>query len=125
MNAVKIRDVIIGEGMPKICVPIVAKDDNELKVFLDAVVKAKPDIIEFRADIYGRYEDEASVKNALMTIREAIGNTVLLYTVRTSGEGGEAFVDAKKYMGLLMNVIESGLVDMVDVEAFIQDGVLS
>lgn len=125
MRTVKVRDVIIGDGIPKICVPIVAKDSDELRKNLEMIVKSKPDIVEFRADIYEKYMDKDTIMDALRLIRGEIGNTALLYTIRTVGEGGNANVAVFEYVKLLEEACASELIDLIDVEAYIQDGVLT
>ncbi|MBR1598608.1 MAG: type I 3-dehydroquinate dehydratase [Lachnospiraceae bacterium] len=125
MGSINVRNITIGQGMPKICVPIVAADDDELVSVLGQAVEASPDIIEFRGDYYKQYRDEEKLINALHIIRDSIGDTVLLFTLRTSNEGGDADISAGEYFRLIESVCESGLIDMVDVEAFMQEGMLN
>ena len=50
MSTVKVRNVVIGEGMPKICVPIVGKTKEDI-LKAAAVIKATShDIVEWRVD---------------------------------------------------------------------------
>ena len=61
MNPVVVRNVAIGEGIPKICVPIVGKTREEI---LDAAKKILPigaDVVEWRVDWY---EDIFDFENA-------------------------------------------------------------
>lgn len=52
MNPIMIRGVAIGEGIPKICVPIVGKTREEI-VKAAAEIKTLPaDLVEWRADWY-------------------------------------------------------------------------
>ena len=50
MNTVKVRNIEIGAGVPKICVPIVASDKNTI---IEAAKKMKDipvDVVEWRVD---------------------------------------------------------------------------
>ena len=124
MHAVKVRNIIIGEGVPKLCVPIVAKDDKELLSALEKIVPKKPDIIEFRADIYESFRNKVQLMEALGTIRDNIGDIALLFTIRTAAEGGNASIEADEYVELCKYVCESGYADLIDVEAYMRDEVL-
>lgn len=124
MRSVKVREVVIGEGMPKICVPIVEKNDKAIVSTLKQVVLQKPDMVEFRADVYEHLKDRDSLLKVLETIRKLLGNLVLLFTIRTDNEGGNVSLGVEEYEAICKCACESGYIDLVDVEAFIQNGVL-
>lgn len=121
-NSVKVRTIDVGSGIPKICVPIVSASRKALMTDISSIIKAKPDIIEYRADYMMSSMEE--LEEMLSDIRAAIGDTVLLFTIRTADEGGEADVDDETYEGLLLRACESGNVDMIDVEAYKKEGLL-
>lgn len=50
MSAVKLKNTVLGEGIPKICVPITDKDIAGIEYSLKAMRDAKFDVIEWRAD---------------------------------------------------------------------------
>lgn len=117
MNTVKVRNVIIGEGIPKICVPVFEKTPEEILSEAEHVAGLMADIAEFRVDRFEHYRDDDSVRDVLAGLREILGEIPLLFTLRTSGEGGEAEIGESDYAGILVKACESGLIDMVDVEA--------
>lgn len=124
MRTVKIREIVIGEGIPKICVPIVEKDDDGVLSALEQILSKEPDIIEFRADIYEKLSDKDSLMKLLSTVRKLIGDVVLLFTIRTKNEGGNVMLDADEYVKLCKFACESGFIDLIDAEAFTQEGIL-
>ena len=89
MNPVIVRNVKIGEGVPKICVPIVGvtKEEiiNEAKTFENIPV----DVVEWRVDWFEHVFEFEKVEEVLKELREALGETPLLFTFRTSKEGGK------------------------------------
>ena len=101
MKAVEVRNIKIGDGIPKICVPIVGitKEDiiNEAKTFDNIPV----DVVEWRVDWFEN-----------------------LFTFRTSKEGGEKAIEAADYAKLNKEIAATGNVDLVDVEAFTGDEVV-
>lgn len=124
MNTVKIKNVIIGEDMPKICVPIVAKTKGEIITEALIIRNINVDIVEWRVDFYEAALDNKKVVDVLKELVPAINNTPLLFTFRTSKEGGEMEIDTFDYIQLNKAVIDTGLVDIIDVEAFIGDHIV-
>lgn len=124
MKTVKVRNIVIGEGVPKICVPIVGvtKEDivNEAKSFGDIPV----DVVEWRVDWFENVFEFDRVLEVLKELREALGETPLLMTFRTSKEGGEKSIEADAYAELNIKAAQSGYVDLVDVEVFTGDDIV-
>ena len=123
MNAVKVRNLEIGSGMPKICVPIVGKTREEILETAKEIKEAPVDLIEWRADWFEDVFDKDHVKSMLAELRSIIGEIPLLFTFRTKAEGGEKEIAYEQYLSLLKSVAEMGLVDLIDVEVFIDNGV--
>lgn len=124
MKIVKVRNIIIGEGVPKICVPIVGvtREDivNEAKTFGDIPV----DVVEWRVDWFENVFEFDKVLEVLKELREALGDIPLLMTFRTSKEGGEKSIEAEAYAELNIKAAQSGYVDLVDVEVFTGDDIV-
>ena len=124
MNTVKVRDIEIGAGAPKIIVPIVGKTKDEIITEAKTFDSIPVDIVEWRADWFEGVFDFAQVKDVLTDLREVLGNTPILMTFRTSKEGGEKAIDDEAYAELNLNAAKSGLVDLIDVEIFTGDAVV-
>ncbi|GAB2450587.1 3-dehydroquinate dehydratase-1 [Conyzicola lurida] len=116
LAAVALRDVVLGEGVPKICVPIMGPDVAALRSATLALPVADLDLVELRADYL---DDLGDAPAAIDAVRSALPADVpLLFTFRTLAEGGERELPVADYESLLLRAIESGLVDAVDVEQF-------
>ena len=50
MQTVKVRSVESGVGMPKICVPVMGRDEEEILAAAKAVREGSADLVEWRAD---------------------------------------------------------------------------
>lgn len=125
MNTVKIRNVVIGEGIPKICVPIVGVTREAILEEAEAITKLPADVVEWRVDWYAKVFDYSEVEQTLKCLREVLGDMPILMTFRTSKEGGEKSIEDEKYAELNINAAKSGLVDLIDVEAFTGDEVVT
>ena len=124
MNTVKVRNIEIGAGAPKIIVPIVGKTKDEIIAEAKTFDSIPVDVVEWRVDWFEGVFDFAQVKDVLTDLREVLGNTPILMTFRTSKEGGEKAIDDKAYTELNLNAAKSGLVDLIDVEIFTGDAVV-
>lgn len=121
MKSVVVRNVAIGEGMPKICVPIVGKTREEILEAAAKIVPIGADVVEWRVDWYEDIFDFEKVEETAKLLREALGEMPILFTFRTSKEGGEKAIETSDYVALNQKISATGYVDLVDVEAFTGD----
>lgn len=124
MNTVKIKNIVLGDGIPKTCVPIAAKTKEEIIEEAVSFKNIHVDVVEWRVDCFNDVFDIEKVKDVLKDLVLALNNIPLLFTFRTSKEGGEKAIDFKTYAELNKAVAATGLVDMVDVEAFTGDEIV-
>ncbi|MBB5264510.1 3-dehydroquinate dehydratase type I [Catenibacillus scindens] len=114
MNYITVRGVAIGLGIPKICVPVTEASGGDI-VKQAGAAAPKADLIEWRADAFEDVFSKASVNHVLKELRTAVGQRPLLFTFRTEAEGG-AKIDVDDYIALGEAAVESGCVDLIDVE---------
>lgn len=119
MNTVKIRNIEIGSGLPKICAPIIGATKEEILVEAENIGSLPVDIAEWRVDWFEHAFNFSKVEDVLKDLRRALGETPLLMTFRTSNEGGEKSIKPDDYAELVIRAAETGYVDLVDVEVFI------
>ncbi|HWR21949.1 MAG TPA: type I 3-dehydroquinate dehydratase [Feifaniaceae bacterium] len=113
---VQIRGLTVGEGLPKIIVPVLAETMEELLLQAAALKNEPADAVEWRADKFGAVLDEAAAVRALKALRETIGDMPLLFTLRTKSEGGSFDAPREEYLRLNILAAASGLADIIDVE---------
>lgn len=119
--AVKVNDTVIGDGVVKICVPIVGRNEKEILLQCRNAKAAGPDMLEWRADYFDGLKHTLKVLDMLDKIQDQIGEIPLIFTVRTKEEGGEAEIKGADYRKLVMEVIRNGRVKLVDVEIYKPD----
>ena len=117
-RVVRIKDVTIGEGIPKICVPIVARNITEIIEETNSLKNIDFDILEWRVDFFENVENIHKVKEGLQKIREILHNKPILFTFRSFNEGGDKKIDEDFYFELNNTIIETKLIDIIDVELF-------
>ena len=91
-KAVELPGVTLGEGMPKVCVPVMGADARALRAAADAA-RAQADLIELRLDSVSPEMDAARLRAACRTVREAAQGTAILATMRTARDGGAGDAD--------------------------------
>lgn len=116
MKPVVVKNVAIGEGIPKICVPIVETSEDEITAAAEKIASGTADLIEWRADYYENHKDEEKLTALLGRVHAACGDKPLLFTLRSAGEGGRADLSNEEYLDLNQAVIRNGGIDMIDVE---------
>lgn len=121
MNPVKVRNIEIGTGIPKICVPIVGVTREEILKAAIEIHELNADVVEWRVDWYEDIFDSEKTEETLKQLRDALGEIPLLFTFRTSKEGGEKAIETDAYVQLNEMAAKTGYVDLVDVEAFTGD----
>ena len=83
MEIVKLRDVEIGIGSPKIIVPIVGRSREEILARAQELTNIPLHVVEWRVDFSQDVNDLPSVLSTLRALREALGNIPILFTFRT------------------------------------------
>lgn len=118
MTIVKVKNITIGEGMPKICVPIVGETVEKIVEEAEYLTTLEADVVEWRVDFFEQVEDINQVKEALKKIRKRLPQTPIIFTFRSLREGGQKEISTSYYMELNRIMVQTGQVDMIDVELF-------
>jgi len=122
---IKVRKTTIGKGIPKICVPITAGNKVDIIVTAQEIMQRRLeiDLVEWRVDFFADNSDFVKVIAVAKRLREILVDVPLLFTYRTENEGGAAlqeFMDSQ-YFSLCELAIESGYIDLIDVELYMVD----
>lgn len=144
-RVIKVKNLELGSGRPKICIPVTAANREELAVQVERILDSPCDMVEWRADFYERAgceteDKDGAVKDGdvaakdtdgvvkiaarsvswilepLALLQERLGEKALLFTFRTKEEGGERSISLDEYRRLNEAAAASGLADLIDVE---------
>lgn len=118
MSCITIRGCQIGAGRPKVILPIVEESEAAVLAQGRAFAALPADCVEFRADWLEGWRDAAVLARCLTGLRAALGDKLLLVTLRTRAEGGRASASLTEYADFCQRVWESGCADLVDIEFF-------
>ena len=98
MGVCKVKNIVIGEGMPKICVPVVSN------------------LIELRIDYFNELLDHQKLTELFKAIASMAIKQGIILTYRSVPEGGNGKLSNDEYMQLYSIALESGAFDIYDVE---------
>ncbi len=115
---VKVKNVVIGDGYPKICVPIAGRTTDDIIDEANFLKEIGPDVVEWRVDFFKYVKNIDKVKEVLKMIREILYDKPIIFTFRSYSEGGEIEVTREFYIKLNTSVIDTKFVDIVDIELF-------
>lgn len=118
MKPVIIKNMAIGQGKPKICVPIVASAAEDILKVAESFADIPADIVEWRADWYEDVFQTEEVVELGGRLQKVLGEKPLLFTFRTEKEGGERSLPLDRYIELNLAVVQSGFADLIDIELF-------
>jgi 3-dehydroquinate dehydratase-1 len=121
MNTIKIRNLELGAGTPAICIPNTGKTKEEILTLTHQFLFLPMDLMEWRADCFEDVDNIDKVIEILSEIRTLLNNTPLLFTFRTTKEGGTHPVSDHFYSELIKKVAMSKSADLIDVEIFTGD----
>lgn len=108
---IELAGLRFGEGMPKICVPLVTETLPDLEREAGAIKSLPADLLEWRLDHFtGEFQD------GIALLRRAFPQKPILCTLRTRGDGGLFAGDAEAYEQSLLALLEQGGFQLLDIE---------
>lgn len=114
----KLGKVVLGEGLPKIAVPIVGRKRTDILESAREIQKSNPDVVEWRIDFFDDVTDAKSLQTVGQELKKGLGDIALLTTFRTDKEGGNLPLSEKEYFKVCDSVLAGRFTDGLDVERF-------
>ena len=116
---IRVQNLSIGEGIPKICAGIAAADFDLALAQHQALLEEPADLLEWRLDylLAGQYGDIDQI-NATLAEMAAVDPRPVILTLRTENEGGMAKVSSREYRELIRSYATAGDAAIIDIEAF-------
>lgn len=115
---IQVKELTLGQGLPKICVPLVSTSPKALLADAARLTPQICDLAEWRADWMESIFEEGQAEALLKELQAVLGPIPLLFTFRTHREGGCRRASREEYTDLTARVIRSGLADLADIELF-------
>ncbi len=122
MAAITIKGMEIGAGAPKTIVSVMGKTLDECLSIIEEGKAAGVECFEWRADFNDARTDIRAMVEQGRALSAALPDHPLLFTFRSESQGGNDTFDVDSYVALNRALIESGSLDLVDIETWIGDG---
>lgn len=106
----------IGGAKPLTCLPLIGKLRGELIGQAKQLKILAPDLLEWRADYFEQVEDIDACLFSLRELRKEIGKIPLIFTLRSSLEGGQCKLAEYERQALIIEALMSGEADIFDIE---------
>ena len=118
MSCVDIRGCRIGEGRPKVILPIVERAEAAILEKAAQFSTLQADCVEWRVDHFDDARTPGAVARCLAKLRVALKDKLLLVTIRTKTEGGEQALSHPEYLAFLSLILDTDCADLLDIEFF-------
>ncbi|WP_380177866.1 type I 3-dehydroquinate dehydratase [Kalamiella sp. sgz302252] len=115
----KVKNIAIGEGQPKVIIPTTATTEKELIDFVGkAAAREDFHLLELRVDPLENATSAEAVAALTHKVSAMLGDKLLLLTFRTQAEGGKKAISDKEYAALYRSLLEKGQFDLLDIEMY-------
>lgn len=121
MNSITVKGTVLGEASPKTIISIMGVDVSECLVTVREGKEAGVDCFEWRADFNECRHDPAAMIELGRALAAELSDKPLLFTFRSTSQGGNDEFSAREYFELTRAIIEAEVTDMVDIETWIGD----
>lgn len=112
----KVKDILIGEGIPKVCVPVISDNHQAIITDLIRLKDLEIDLIELRIDYFKDLLNHQKLNELFKMIASLEIKQALILTYRSVKEGGLGNLSYEEYINLYSLALESGAFDIYDVE---------
>ncbi|WP_265455178.1 type I 3-dehydroquinate dehydratase [Enterococcus sp. HY326] len=121
MKSVVVRDLILTDQEPKICVAI--KGDTQEEIFRQATkaVAEGAELLEWRGDYFKEYQEMTSVLAVLQELRQIAGNLPVIFSFLTPDNDGINAVSPAILREIYLTAAESGLVDLLELQLIVAE----
>lgn len=108
---------VAGGAVPLICTPLVGRTRDDVRNEVAAILPKRPDILEWRVDFFHEIGNAARVIDLARSIKMTAGDIPLLFTRRSTMEGGQEIPLAEReVLDLYGEVCAARCIDLIDYE---------
>ena len=118
MPCVNIRGCCIGEGRPKVIIPIIEPTEAAVLEKAAEFSTLRADCVEWRIDCFEGAKDFPAIVHCAAKLRVALKDQLLLFTFRTKAEGGKVALAHEEYLHFIRTVLATDCADLIDIEFF-------
>ena len=118
MSCVNIRGCCIGEGRPKVIIPIVEPTETAVLEKAAEFPHCAPIVWNGASIAFEGAKDYSAIVHCAAKLRVALKDKLLLFTFRTKAEGGKVALAHEEYLHFIRTVLATDCADLIDIEVF-------
>jgi len=118
MSMLKVKNKVIGEGKPLVCVSVMDTNKDDIIAEVKRLVENHAEMVEWRVDAFNGVKSPNAVREVLRELAPLVKETILVFTFRSKEQGGQCSLDSDMVYDLHQVAAESNVVDFIDVEYF-------
>lgn len=116
MKVCEVKNIRIGEGIPKVCVSVISSNQQAIVTDLLKLNNLEIDLIELRIDYFEDLLNHQKLAELFKIIANLDIKKGIILTYRSEREGGLGKLTHEEYIKLYALALESGAFDIYDVE---------
>lgn len=116
MTPVSFKGLSLGNGIPKICVPITGADTNTVIGQAGESVSSAADLVEWRLDFFNDFDNTSEIISTANRLIEILGDLPLIVTLRDRSEGGKRQIADSDYIKLYTELMANCAITAIDIE---------
>ncbi len=121
MKSVQVRNMVLNADDIKVCNALMGSTKDAIVKEAKILLALDVDMLEWRADCFREVLNLDKLKGTLTDLRHAAKNRPLVFSIRNQQSGAEKdFTDEERYQVCKL-AIESGCIDVIEVEATFSD----
>lgn len=114
-----IKGKLLSHKNPMVCVSVMERDAEGIVSKTKSLIDDGVDIVEWRLDHFDGLCDPDAVRGVLDELRPVVKDTILIATIRSKAQGGEAeFSTEEEIKEQFLNIAKAHVADIIDVEFF-------
>lgn len=119
---VRVKNAVFGGPRMLQCIPLISADQQTFLADLQTVSAYQPDIVEWRIDYFDQLENPDHAAQTLNAATSLLKPLPIILTFRRQSEGGYCFYPDQIRAAVLKSAIDTGLIDVIDIELSAEDG---
>ena len=114
-----IKGKMLSHKEPRVCISIIDREADDIVNKARRLIDEGAELIEWRIDHFVGLKDNEAIRDVLNRLRPMMKETILIATIRSKAQGGEAFFeDEESITDALREIAKAHVADIIDIEFF-------
>lgn len=116
MKSIQVKDVILGDGKPKVCCILDGPARRDLLQQIDEALEAGAELLEWQVDTYKWFDSLEKVDLTLLAMSEKLAGRPLIFNLRPPEAGGFHEISVEDFRQLNQKAADSNIADIIELD---------